>query len=337
MRALGYDMNSVEWAVRDGVPYAIDFMNPAPGHGHQLADARLLRLGGEAHGRHGDPAGARSRGRSAQDLRWATLFWSGSAGRSTRRQTASVATLAMSCRCTSTRSPRTTTCSTDDAGRRRRRRSSTTSSRRRGLFFGDRPLCTVLRPRFLTPAQYRLLQRARPACCCARSRKALRRAAMADPAFRDQFRLARLGGDARSRSIPASATPSPTSRLDAFFVAETASCSFTEYNAETPAGAGVHRRAHRGVPRPAGDARVPADATTCAPLPGAPRRAARAARRVRSSGRAARELPRDRDPRLARGADATASSCCSSDYFESHGPRVRHRRPARGASTATAS
>src|SRR5262249_14150915 len=30
VRALGYDMNSVEWAVKDGVPYAIDFMNPAP-------------------------------------------------------------------------------------------------------------------------------------------------------------------------------------------------------------------------------------------------------------------------------------------------------------------
>jgi hypothetical protein len=30
VKALGYDMNSVEWAVRDGVPYAIDFMNPAP-------------------------------------------------------------------------------------------------------------------------------------------------------------------------------------------------------------------------------------------------------------------------------------------------------------------
>ena len=28
--ALGYDMNTVEFAVRDGVPYAIDFMNPAP-------------------------------------------------------------------------------------------------------------------------------------------------------------------------------------------------------------------------------------------------------------------------------------------------------------------
>jgi len=30
VRALGYDMNSIEWAVKDGVPYAIDFMNPAP-------------------------------------------------------------------------------------------------------------------------------------------------------------------------------------------------------------------------------------------------------------------------------------------------------------------
>lgn len=28
--ALGYDMNTIEWAVKDGVPYAIDFMNPAP-------------------------------------------------------------------------------------------------------------------------------------------------------------------------------------------------------------------------------------------------------------------------------------------------------------------
>jgi hypothetical protein len=30
VRALGYDMNTVEWAIKDGVPYAIDFMNPAP-------------------------------------------------------------------------------------------------------------------------------------------------------------------------------------------------------------------------------------------------------------------------------------------------------------------
>lgn len=30
VRALGYDMNSIEWAIKDGVPYAIDFMNSAP-------------------------------------------------------------------------------------------------------------------------------------------------------------------------------------------------------------------------------------------------------------------------------------------------------------------
>lgn len=29
-RALGYDLNSVEFAVEDGTPYAIDFLNPAP-------------------------------------------------------------------------------------------------------------------------------------------------------------------------------------------------------------------------------------------------------------------------------------------------------------------
>ena len=30
VQAFGYDMNTIEWAIRDGVPYAIDFMNPAP-------------------------------------------------------------------------------------------------------------------------------------------------------------------------------------------------------------------------------------------------------------------------------------------------------------------
>jgi hypothetical protein len=36
--ALGYDLNTVEFAVEDGVPYAIDFMNPAP-------DAELRSVG----------------------------------------------------------------------------------------------------------------------------------------------------------------------------------------------------------------------------------------------------------------------------------------------------
>ena len=29
-RALGYDLNTVEFAVENGIPYAIDFMNPVP-------------------------------------------------------------------------------------------------------------------------------------------------------------------------------------------------------------------------------------------------------------------------------------------------------------------
>ena len=29
-QALGYEMNTIEFAIRDGVPYAIDFLNPAP-------------------------------------------------------------------------------------------------------------------------------------------------------------------------------------------------------------------------------------------------------------------------------------------------------------------
>src|SRR5438094_5293445 len=36
--ALGYDLNTVECAIKDGVPYAIDFMNPAP-------DAELQSVG----------------------------------------------------------------------------------------------------------------------------------------------------------------------------------------------------------------------------------------------------------------------------------------------------
>jgi hypothetical protein len=58
---------------------------------------------------------------------------------------------------------------------------------RRELFFGTRPLCTVLRPRFLTPVQYRLLQR-RIAVLLRAFDKALQ-AALTRPALLDQFGL----------------------------------------------------------------------------------------------------------------------------------------------------
>lgn len=106
--------------------------------------------------------------------------------------------------------------------------------KRRGCYFGDRPLCSVLRPRFLMPGQYAFLQR--------RSRLILTAfekiygAAMSHPGFLDQFGL-----EDWERALleydPGFRDPSPVSRLDAFFVSERGGLKFTEYNAETPAAA----------------------------------------------------------------------------------------------------
>ena len=41
-KALGYDLNTVEFAIKDGIPFAIDFMNPAP-------DAELASVGEYNH------------------------------------------------------------------------------------------------------------------------------------------------------------------------------------------------------------------------------------------------------------------------------------------------
>jgi hypothetical protein len=104
--------------------------------------------------------------------------------------------------------------------------------RRRGLFFGDRPLCTVLRPRFFTPREYRFLrQRVR---LLLRAFDKAYRTAVADPAFLDQFRL-----DDWERVLvehdPGFRSPTPVSRLDAFYVTSRDELKFTEYNAEVPA------------------------------------------------------------------------------------------------------
>ena len=106
--------------------------------------------------------------------------------------------------------------------------------RRRGLFFGDRPLCTVLRPRFFTPAQYRFLQER-----CAILLRAFDRAyqaALEDPALRRQFRLVDWE-EAMIERDPGFPDASPTSRIDAFYLPEQDVMHLTEYNAETPAGA----------------------------------------------------------------------------------------------------
>jgi hypothetical protein len=105
--------------------------------------------------------------------------------------------------------------------------------RQRGLFFGDRPLCTVLRPRFMSPSQYRYLQRR--AAIVLKAFETAYEAALADDTVLDQFGLSDWERDL-VRVDPGFREPSPVSRLDAFFVAESGGLRFTEYNAETPAG-----------------------------------------------------------------------------------------------------
>lgn len=119
--------------------------------------------------------------------------------------------------------------------------------RRRGLFFGERPLCTVLRPRFLTPAQYRFIQQQTQVLLSAFGK--IQDRAMTDPPFRSQFGLLEWE-DKLVQLDPGFKASSPTSRLDAFFLPAQRSLQeqdreetgrdrlyFTEYNAETPAAA----------------------------------------------------------------------------------------------------
>ena len=63
---LGYDLNTVEFAIRDGVPVAIDFCNPAPDAERSQRRGGKFPLGGGSRLRHGDPQSAGARFRTRQ-------------------------------------------------------------------------------------------------------------------------------------------------------------------------------------------------------------------------------------------------------------------------------
>ncbi len=70
--ALGYDLNTVEFAIKDGIPYAIDFMNPAP-------DAELASVGEYNHRWIVDNMtdfilGKLKTGFNAPDYRWSAML-----------------------------------------------------------------------------------------------------------------------------------------------------------------------------------------------------------------------------------------------------------------------
>ena len=158
VRALGYDMNSVEWAVRDGVPYAIDFMNPAPDMDiysltpdyfewvvQTMADmairlAKEPRPAGQAASWNGSSMGRLTRAVTDGPRRW-------------RRRAPSQAWHDRLAGATGAESAAQLEHAVAD----------------RGLFFGDRPLCTVLRPRFLYAAAVRAHAAAHGRRCCAPS------------------------------------------------------------------------------------------------------------------------------------------------------------------------
>jgi hypothetical protein len=103
----------------------------------------------------------------------------------------------------------------------------------RQMMFGSRPLCTVVRPRFLTRQAYLQIQRAGAAIGRAFTR--VHAAAMERPDVLAQFRLTDWERTllADDDGLP---VPSPLGRYDAFFTAGGSGLKFTENNAETPAG-----------------------------------------------------------------------------------------------------
>ncbi|MSP14724.1 MAG: hypothetical protein EXR62_17420 [Chloroflexi bacterium] len=109
--------------------------------------------------------------------------------------------------------------------------------RQRRLSFGDRLLSTVLRPHFFSPEQWRYIRHEVEILLGAFEK--IYRRLLVDPNLRSFLDLTPdeetvLSWDRQYH------TPSPTSRLDAFFIPEnsitdTPGLAFVEYNAETPA------------------------------------------------------------------------------------------------------
>ena len=103
----------------------------------------------------------------------------------------------------------------------------------RGIAFGERPLCTVLRPRLLRAAEYNDLR-----VVCSDLLGAFRtagEAALTDREFRAQFRLSDWE-ETLLESSPRLHVTSPLGRLDAFIDPADGVPRITEYNGETPAG-----------------------------------------------------------------------------------------------------
>jgi uncharacterized circularly permuted ATP-grasp superfamily protein len=105
----------------------------------------------------------------------------------------------------------------------------------RGLFFGDTPLCRVLRPHFYDVDAWNYLKT--QTGIILRAFAKAHQACMQETRLRQQLDLESFEEQLFSLDQGV-AVPWSSSRLDAFFQADTRYLRFVEYNAETPAGIG---------------------------------------------------------------------------------------------------
>lgn len=108
-------------------------------------------------------------------------------------------------------------------------------AKQRGMYFGTRDVTSVLRPRLITTEQYHFLQNAIAAVMPA-FRKVYE-AALENPEIRAQFYL----NDWEETMVQEPFgydEPSPSARMDSFYLPDWGVVQFTEYNAEIPAGQG---------------------------------------------------------------------------------------------------
>lgn len=73
-RALGYDLNTVEFAVEDGIPYAIDFMNPAPDADYHSVGPDNFEWIVDKVARLAIKKAGEFTGEPMQDLRWSAFL-----------------------------------------------------------------------------------------------------------------------------------------------------------------------------------------------------------------------------------------------------------------------
>jgi hypothetical protein len=105
-----------------------------------------------------------------------------------------------------------------------------------GLYFGERPICRVLRPHFYLRENWEYLTRETEVLLSAFMKA--HGACLADPTLRAQLDLESYEEQLFGVDAFADIPPWTSSRLDAFFMQDSGYLRFVEYNAETPAGIG---------------------------------------------------------------------------------------------------